>query len=303
MKFVRQLVLVLFAAVVLLGAWALPPDAPAEQQVEQGLHRALASFAVARTLCAVLSLAEGTAVEAAPFGIGVELTPGRILQPLNELAEQFSTLMLAASVAFGIQLFLLKIGAAWLLSVLLSAVLLVWLLLRLSGADAGGRVNRAVSLGLLALLLVRFAVPLSALGSEAVFRQVLAEPQSEAIAAVERSGRELDVARPAALAGTDGSKTMGSSAAPSSPPSANPPAATDSTTGIGSLWDALRQKLPAVPHPAAALQRMRDAADRVVDQIVRLIAIFVVQTVVLPSAFLWVLAALGRALLGRPAAR
>ena len=41
---------------------------------------------------------------------------------------------------------------------------------------------------------------------------------------------------------------------------------------------------------------MRDAVERAVDQIVRMIAIFVIQTVVLPLAFLWMLLALGRSL-------
>ena len=72
-----------------------------------------------------------------------------------------------------------------------------------------------------------------------------------------------------------------------------------SRTGVSSLWDALRQKLPAVPSPQAAYQRMRDAVERAVDQIVRMIAIFVIQTVVLPLAFLWMLLALGRSLVLR----
>ena len=331
----RRFALIVLAVVVLLGAWVVRPDAPAREQVQQGLQRALISFAAARTLSAVLSLAEGTAVQAAPFGIGVELTPGRILRPLNELSEQFSTLMLAASVAFGIQLFLLQIGAHWVLSALLSAALLVWLAMRLADVDPASRASRFASTALLALLLARFAVPLSALASEGVFRQVLAAPQQEALATVERSGRELSLAQPeaggkavqgasgsgasraeigtgsggagnagsagsAGGAGSNGNRNAPAVAASPDDKGAAPLASLSETetsrTGVSSLWDALRQKLPAVPSPQAAYQRMRDAVERAVDQIVRMIAIFVIQTVVLPLAFLWMLLALGRSL-------
>jgi hypothetical protein len=188
---------------------------------------------------------------------------------------------------------------------LLSAALLVWLCVRLTEVDPSSRTSRLASTALLALLLVRFAVPLSALASGAVFNAVLAEPHQEAMAAVELSGRELDVAQSEVEKSAGEGKTAAGvpSTAPQPAPDAN-----SSPTGISSPWDALiqklssvpdalKQKLPAIPHPSGVFQRMRDAADRVVDQIVRLIAIYVVQTLVLPLAFLWILVALGRSLL------
>lgn len=47
-------------------------------------------------------MAQGTEVAVEPAGVGVIFTPGQILDPVNDLLEQFSNLMLAASVAFGI---------------------------------------------------------------------------------------------------------------------------------------------------------------------------------------------------------
>ena len=44
----------------MLGAWLAPLDAPATAQVDAGLKRALVSFATARALNGVISVAQGT---------------------------------------------------------------------------------------------------------------------------------------------------------------------------------------------------------------------------------------------------
>ncbi|MCB1944024.1 MAG: hypothetical protein KDI53_18575, partial [Candidatus Accumulibacter sp.] len=85
------------------------------------MKRALVSFATARALNAVISVAQGTEVSMQPAGMGVVLTPGQLLDPVNDLVEQFSHLMLAASVAFGVQKVLISIGAYWVISLLLTA--------------------------------------------------------------------------------------------------------------------------------------------------------------------------------------
>ena len=95
--------MLLFALVAIVAlAWAKPLDAIAETQVDAGLKRALTSFAVARVLNGIISVAQGTEIALTPGGIGANLTPGQILDPVNDLVEQFSELMLFASVAFGI---------------------------------------------------------------------------------------------------------------------------------------------------------------------------------------------------------
>ena len=98
--------------VVLLGAWAAPLGEPARASVDAGLKRALVAFAAARTLGAVVSVAQGTQVDIKPGGVGVGTAPGQVLQPVNELVDHFATAMLAASVAFGVQRVLLDIGGA-----------------------------------------------------------------------------------------------------------------------------------------------------------------------------------------------
>ncbi len=77
---------------------------------DAAFERSVGAFAVARGLNAVISLIQGTEINATPFGVGVTMTIGEILDPMNDLVERFSWIMLAASVSLGIQKLLLAVG-------------------------------------------------------------------------------------------------------------------------------------------------------------------------------------------------
>ena len=47
---------------MILGSWLAPLDTPAIKQVDAGLKRALVSFAAARTLNALISVAQETEI-------------------------------------------------------------------------------------------------------------------------------------------------------------------------------------------------------------------------------------------------
>ena len=110
---------------VTLATWTTSFDAPAMSQVDAGMKRALVSFAGARALNAAISLAQGTEFSAG-FGAHITFSVGEVLDPVNDLVESFSNLMLLASVAFGIQKVLLMIGQDALVKWLLTGVVAAW---------------------------------------------------------------------------------------------------------------------------------------------------------------------------------
>jgi hypothetical protein len=129
----------------------------------------VASFAAARALNAVISVVQGTEITGGVV-VGVKLAPGQVLDPVNDLVEQFSTLMLAASIAFGAQLLLMQIGAGWLMAGAVSLAAVAW-----AGYALRGPPPAWLSRVLVALLLVRFIVPVAALTSEYAFQTFMAE--------------------------------------------------------------------------------------------------------------------------------
>lgn len=97
-------------AIVVSVAWLPITDHIADADIDAGFNRALVSFGIAKGLNMVISLLQSTQFSAQPLGVGIAISPGELLDPINDLVEQFSNVMLLATVAFGIQKILIGIG-------------------------------------------------------------------------------------------------------------------------------------------------------------------------------------------------
>jgi len=89
----KKITLGVLVAVLLVGMYSGWLDEPAKEYTEQGLKRVLITYAVARGLNGLISVAQGTEISVEPVGVGMTFTPGQILDPVNDLIEQFSWLV------------------------------------------------------------------------------------------------------------------------------------------------------------------------------------------------------------------
>jgi hypothetical protein len=227
---------------------------------ESGFSRALVTFAVARSLNGVISVAQGTEVAVQPAGVGINFTPGQILDPVNDLIERFSWVMLASTTSLGLQKLLLQIFASPHFTLLLLVVMLAALVLMWRCRRGWEGLSRFFYHAALVLLVLRFAVPVVALGSELLFTTFL-QPQYEASTqGVEQARDEI------------GRINRGNRA--------------EELTQQPSLLDRAADWFKGVDFEAT-LQQYQQAAARVSEQLIQLIVIFVLQTVVLPLLFLW----------------
>lgn len=261
MQTVRRFILGLSVAVMVFCAWLAPLDPPAAAQVDAGLKRALITFGTARALNAVISVAQGTEVSVQPLGLGVNFAPGQILDPVNDLVEQFSNLMLAASVAFGLQKALIGIGAWWPASLALTVVALGWAWLRLRERAA----PQWLCGMLVVLLMLRFAVPVATLGTDGLFRIFLAADYADSQQIIDTASDRVAGLNPRL------------------------PDGAASRSWWGQDFDV-----------KARFEQLKQAAELATEHIIRLIVIFLLQTLVMPLLLLWGLYRAARGILVRP---
>ena len=257
---------------ILMAAWLAPRlDAAATTQVDAGWKRALATFAAARALNAVISVAQGTEIAVQPGGLGVTLAPGQVLEPINDLIEQFSTLMLWASVAFGIQRVLIAVGGNMAISIAISGVALVWAGLRFFRSSPS---PAFVTQALLLLLAVRLLVPAVVIGSDAMFKAFMHDDYQAAQLALDRSSADIGQG---------------------APPTTNE-----------SPVERIKRWFAQAPDVSKRIGALKEAAEHAAEHMVRLIVVFVLQTMVVPLLLCWALWQLLRAALsdmgGKPAA-
>lgn len=257
----RRVLLALAMGALVLCSWLAPMDAPAMQQVDAGLRRALISFATARVLNAAISVAQGTEALVQPFGFGVTLAPGQVLDPVNDLVEQFSNLMLAASVVFGVQKVLIGIGAYWPISLVLTAAALGWSWLYWRRQAPPAWLSRT----LVIVLMLRFAVPVVTLGTDLLWQKFLAADYQASQQLMDSTSGRVDKLNPVE------------------------PAAAD--TG---LVDRVKGWLAKNADVKQHFEDLKKAAEQATEHIIRLIVIFLLQTLVIPLALLWAMYGLVR---------
>lgn len=257
---------------LLLCTWAPWSQDSAKQQAKDGLTRALTTYAAARAVNALISVAQSTQVSMQPGGVGVATNPGEILDPVNDLIEQFSSLMLAASVAFGVQLLLIKAGAHYLVSAALTCAAIAWSVVYTLKPTAPRWLTKVVVL----LLLVRFAAPLAVIASEQT-HQALFEVEYQESLEVLKSAPSSD----------------GLAARTGSPSQDNREPKNSWTDWLPSFKKAPADEKQAAGSVDGVVSRMQAFLKDGVERVVRLAALFVVQTLVMPLLFIWaVLAAL-----------
>lgn len=264
----------LLLAVVILSFFT-SVDRFAEQKYEALFQRAFVTFALARTLNGLISAVQGTELALQPAGVGVTLTPGEILDPVNDLVERFSWIMLGATISLGIQQVLLDVGQWWGVRVLVGLLGAAWLVVRIrrrgASGDGGAGIERGLLRVLVVVLFVRFAVPAAMIANEALYHLFLEARYVESTEVIETAGEQMESIAERATEG-----------------SAVPEAEAEAEVGfLESLGRSLSGAGEALDFNER-LNRIQARAADVIEHLIQLSVVFVLQTGILPIAFLWI---------------
>ena len=259
------------AAVLLLAAVlsVLPViDEQAKGHYESLFQRAFVTFALARTLNGVISAVQGTELALQPAGVGVTLTPGEILDPINDLVERFSWIMLGATVSLGIQNVLMDVSAWWLIKALV-AVLSVWLLIAVLGSRHTVKGRHMLARVFLIALFLRFAVPLTLIANDALYQLFLEPRYVQSTEVVTKAGEEIkQIGQAEDEPEQDGQGGLFSSGVFGS---------------LGQMVDKTGQALDL----SDKVDQIKLRTAEMIEHLIQLSVIFILQTGILPLMFLW----------------
>ena len=275
----RRLVFAILIVSVTALAWWPSLDAQGRATVDAAFKRALVTWALARGLNGVLSVAQGTEVAIQPAGVGVNFAPGEILDPINDLVERFSWIMMLASSSLGVQQILLAMSAWKGLIIALTVAAAVAIAARYWMQNP--RIVKISGRIFLFLLLLRFMMPGIALANQWVYNTFLdADYQTasgELSLAQEKISHLNDEARQDRSNG-DGEESLST---------------------LRRAREALRRFGDAV----SIEKRMDDyrvAAERISENTIRLVVVFLMQTVVFPVVFLLIVLGIIRRIINTP---
>lgn len=158
-KYWKRIVILICSIITIVLLSASNIDSKGEEVVEESLKEAVIVFGTAKALNAAISLAQGT--EVGPPG--VTITIGEVLDPINDLVEQFSWIMLASITSLGIQKILMNFVTADIFNVIVIlsiALVNIWLFVRFKNDNKARSTFFKITI---LLIFLRLSIPLMSL--------------------------------------------------------------------------------------------------------------------------------------------
>ena len=188
-KIAFSLFIILFILFSLLETF----DTKSSEQLDASFKRALTTFAMARVLNGLVSVVQGTEVNVSPAGLGATFAPGQLLDPINDMVERFSWVMLMSTVSIGTQEVMLELGKSLFFKVLfgitgLLFLLQLWVKKPLLPWGIARTFQVIVILGVL-----RFSVPFLVMLNGVVYEEVLSPEYNSAFTLVEKHAAEVEM--------------------------------------------------------------------------------------------------------------
>lgn len=173
----RRLAAALLAVAGLLALAPVPILSPLDDSADAWFGRALtsagAAYATARLLNGSVSVLKESELQLEPAGLGVSLAIGQILDPLDDMTERFSNVVVAAIVALAVERVLHQVAVDLAAPLLAAAFFVLAAASMVSGSRA---LRRGVGLFLALVLGARLALPVAALVGAGLHERLFASP-------------------------------------------------------------------------------------------------------------------------------
>lgn len=259
---VLLLLLAFFSVSKLLGTYSV--DAFGEKYTEEGLTRSLAAFGIAKGLNGLISVVQGTEVAVEPVGVGVILTPGQILDPVNDLIERFSWVMLICTTSLGIQSILLTMFSSFYFSITVAVSLCMVVLFSWKAQSASTELKNNLYRLAAFLIILRFFIPLMAITNDGLYKAFLEPTYIESKLQLEKSNTTI-----ANL--SDNQKIN------------NEDVDMSWYEVMSSSLDSAMDSIDVDKY----YEQLKLEADRLTNHIIDLIVVFTMQTIFFPLIFIW----------------
>ncbi len=254
-------------------------DTMGQHHINNSFNVASTTFVAARALNAVISVVQGTELAMVPLGVGMTLTPGQILDPVNDLIEQFSWVMLASTTAIGIEKVAMTISVWPVSKVIYSGFLVLTILLMWSG-KVSIKCRVFWLKASIIVIFLRFSIPVVFIMNAQVYERFLGPQYNQSILVIKQTHKNLEHLE-------QDYQSIALEMQKQQQPS------DDST-----LWNRVKNTLDIKAYVQLQLAKLKTqieqrliqlktAANNVVEHLLELIVVFILHAVVFPVVFLY----------------
>ena len=249
-------------------------DKNANAYLDKTMKKALFTFAIVRGINAIISVIQDSDVAVSPAGVGITIAVGEILDPVNDLIERFSWVVLASTTSLGIQKILMNV-TSWLgFRVLMTLSMLIIFIGLWAPQLFKSNIKSAGYKLVLLSILIRFCIPVISIATDKIDELFLDKKYNQAIKPLETVGNEMNKDEVKA-GGISGDENILSKV----------------RTFFSGIKDTVNLE--------KKVQYIKDKISNYIEYIIDLIVIFILQTIIVPLIILWLLIKIFSSLLGR----
>jgi len=257
----NKILILILSIIIILIAFSFTLDVKGQELINKSFTESVIVFGSAKALNAVISLAQGTELDL-PF---LTVAIGEVLDPINDLVEQFSLVMLASMVSLGIQKIMMNFVTTDFYNIILLFCIIIvniWLFFRFKKDEKMRSVFFKITV---ILIFLRFAVPLMGIVNEFAYNSFVKQEYNiqELNKNITQVKENVDKVTQSTIEKKENSTIL------------------NKITNITEKFDA--------QYYDKKIEEYKKAVDNASEYIVALIIAFVFQTILLPLLFLFLL--------------
>ena len=204
-KILRSSVGIMIAIVLLFSSGLKIPvlDTMTDAYFREAITKAGVAYATCRVINASVSIIKDSSLQLEPAGVGISLAVGQALDPIDDMTERLSDVLVTAITSLGVQKLAYEISVSFvprMLSVFLFALsILLWF-----ENERLEFLQKTITRFITLLIIARFCLPISSVADGYLHRYFFDDQISEANEKLAVGSAELDQLKDLTLPETDG---------------------------------------------------------------------------------------------------
>ena len=178
-------------------------DSMTDTYFHDAITKAGVAYATCRVINASVSIIKDSTLQLEPAGVGISLAVGQALDPIDDMTERLSDLLVTAITSLGVQKLAYEISVSFVPRVL-SILLLVLSILLWFETERLTSLQRIITRFIVLLIIARFFLPISSVVDEYLHKHFFAGQISEANEKLAVGSADLDKLKDLSLPETDG---------------------------------------------------------------------------------------------------
>lgn len=169
-------------------------DTKTDNYFHEAITKAGITYATCRAINASVSIIQNSDIDLSPTGMGISLAVGRVLDPINDMTERLSNVLVTAITSLGIQKMTYDISISLVPYLLSICLFILSILIWFNNVQVIGFQQGIIKI-ILVLIIARFCLPLSSLANDFVNEHYFTSQISEAEKRLELESPKVDVAK------------------------------------------------------------------------------------------------------------